>query len=254
MIKIINMYKLIVFDLDDTLSLAKTKTDSEMAWLLKQLLEKYKVAIITWSLFKQIDIQIIKQLDNNSNFNNLFAFPTTWTSMYYYENNIYKNKYSENLPEEDIENIIWVLNNAIEVLKLTPKQVWGELIENRWSQITYSALWQKAPIEKKHNWDSDKKKRLKIKKYIEKDLIDYNIWIWGTTSIDITKKWIDKAYWMYKIIKNLEIEKEDILFVWDSIFEWWNDYPVITTWVDYKRVFDYNETKDIIRKLIKNDE
>jgi len=41
------MYKIIVFDLDDTLSPSKSAADSEMIDLLSQLLAKYKVAIIT---------------------------------------------------------------------------------------------------------------------------------------------------------------------------------------------------------------
>jgi FMN phosphatase YigB (HAD superfamily) len=40
-------YKLIIFDLDDTLTPAKSPADRQMIDLLKKLLEKYKVAVIT---------------------------------------------------------------------------------------------------------------------------------------------------------------------------------------------------------------
>jgi hydroxymethylpyrimidine pyrophosphatase-like HAD family hydrolase len=41
------MYKIIVFDLDDTLTPSKSKMDQQMLDLLNKLLNKYKVAIIT---------------------------------------------------------------------------------------------------------------------------------------------------------------------------------------------------------------
>jgi len=41
------MYKIIVFDMDGTLSESKTSADSEMIKLFEQLTNKYKVAIIS---------------------------------------------------------------------------------------------------------------------------------------------------------------------------------------------------------------
>ena len=246
-----NKYKLIAFDLDDTLSPAKNKTDKEMADLIKQLLEKYKVAIITWWMFKEINNQIIEELDNNSNFSNFYPFPTTWTRMYYYDSWEWKIKYAEDLTVNEIDKITLVLNKAIVDLDLQPIQVWWEIVENRWSQITYSALWQKCPLEIKKSWDQDFKKRLEIKRYIEKDLEEFNIWLWGSTSIDITRKWVDKAYWIKKVLENLDLEKEDILFMWDAIFEWWNDFPITKTGIDYYKVKDYNHTKELIKELLK---
>ncbi len=42
-------------------------------------------------------------------------------------------------------------------------ETWGEQIEDRGSQITFSALGQQAPIEEKKKWDPDFTKREKIK-------------------------------------------------------------------------------------------
>lgn len=244
------MYKLIAFDLDDTLSPAKNKTDKEMAELIKQLLNKYKVAIITWWMFKEIDNQIISELDNDTNFNNFFPFPTTGTRMYYYGDNKWNIKYSEDLSSDEIKKITKVLNNAIIDLELEPDEVWWEIVENRWSQITYSALWQKCPLEIKKIWDPDFKKRQEIKKYIENDLWEFNIWLGWSTSIDITRKWVDKAYWIQKVFENLWLNKEEVLFMWDAIFEWWNDFPIIKTGIDYFKVNDYNHTKILIKDLL----
>jgi len=244
------MYKIIAFDMDDTLAPAKSPADSEMIKLLENLLLKYKVAIITGGKFDTINMQIISQLSAKTNLKNLFIFPTIWTRMYYFENNMWNLKYSQDLEKKEVEIIENILNKAIVDLELKPETIWWEIVENRWSQVTYSALWQKAPLDAKRLWDPNKTIRQKIREYIKDDLSEYSIWIWWTTSIDITKKWLDKSYWIQKIIENIGIKKEEIFFIWDAIFPGWNDYPVKQYWVDTKQVENPEDTKIIIKELI----
>ena len=56
----------------------------------------------------------------------------------------------------------------------------------------------------------------------------------------------------YKISCHLQmgIKIKDMLFIGDAIFPGGNDYAVVKTGVDYKKVKDPEETKKIIRKLI----
>lgn len=244
------MYKLIAFDLDDTLSPAKNPADSEMIGLLSQLLEKYKVAIITWWKFETIDYQIISQIENKEVLNNLFIFPTIWTRMYYYENWDWKLRYSHDLDDVEVEKISLVLGKAIADLNLQPDQVWWEIVENRWSQVTYSALWQQAPLEVKRIWDPDKKIRQEIYNYIKNDLDGFTVWIAWTTSIDITKKGLDKAYGIDMMIENLHVKKEEILFMWDALFPGGNDFPVMEAWVTCRQVTNPEDTKKIIIELL----
>ena len=244
------MYKLIAFDLDDTLNPAKTPADSEIITLLEQLLKKYKVSIITWSKFENINIQIISQLGKDTNLENLYLFPTIGTRMYYFENNKWNLKYSEDLKDDEVKKIKGILDKAIVELALKPEKVWWEIVENRGSQITYSALWQEAPLSAKRIWDPDKIIRQKIREYIKDDLKGFSMGIGWTTSIDITKKWLDKAYGIRKIIKHLDVKKEEILFIWDAIFPWGNDYPVKEFWVACKQVENPEDTKVIIQQYL----
>ena len=244
------MYKLISFDLDDTLSPAKSPADLEIIGLLEKLLDKYKVSIITWGKFETINMQVISQLGENTNLENLFIFPTIGTRMYYYQNNEWNLKYSEDLSNDQVDKIESILNNAIIELELKPEKVWWDIVENRWSQVTYSALWQEAPLKSKRIWDPDKKIRQKISEYIKDDLVDFSIWIGWTTSIDVTRKGLDKSFWIKKMIENLWVTKEEILFMWDAIFPWWNDYPVKQFWVESRQVENPEDTKKIIKELI----
>ena len=50
--------------------------------------------------------------------------------------------------QKEIDDHIYnVLNNAIEKLNLKPERLWGEMVEDRMTQITISTLGQEAPIE-----------------------------------------------------------------------------------------------------------
>jgi len=244
------MYKLIAFDLDDTLTQAKTAADLEMISLLVKLLEKYKVAIITWWAFDTINTQIISLIKEKNVLNNLFIFPTIWTKMYFFDEDKWNLMYTQDLEKEDIDKIFKVLNKAIQELKINTSQIYWEMIENRWSQVTFSALWQKAPLEIKRLYDPDKKKRQEILEYIKDDLKNFSIWIAWTSSIDITKKWFDKSYGILQIMEKLYLDKADILFVWDALFKGWNDYPIISTGIDYKKVENPEDTKNLIRDLL----
>jgi hypothetical protein len=113
----------------------------------------------------------------------------------------------------------------------------------RGTQVTFSALGQMAPKELKKKWNPDYKKRLKIKKALENYIPEFQINIRGTTSIDITKKGIDKVYAINQIEKHLNILKEEMLFVGDAIFPGGNDYPVKQVGIDCIEVSGPDETK-----------
>ncbi len=245
------MYKFIFFDQDDTLCPAKNKADKEIIKLLESLLEKYKVAITTWWMFKNIDIQILSELSDNAKLQNLILLPTNAAKMFLYKNWSWQKEYWLDFEEKEIRYITKVLNNAIIELDLQPDEVWWEIVENReWAQITYSALWQKAPLEAKKQWDPTKQKRLEIVEYIQNDLKDYWVYTCWTTSIDIVRKWIDKSYWVKKIIEKYKIEPKDIFYIWDALYEWWNDYVVIKTWIDTYKIDNPEDTKKVIKDIL----
>jgi hypothetical protein len=245
------MFKMIVFDLDWTLAPSKWQMDNEMVELFKKLLSKYKVWVISGWDYSQFQKQIVPFLgDDEKLLSNLYLCPTCSTKMYLYENWEWIKKYSLDFSPDEKKYIIDVLNKAIDDLELRPEKTWWELIEDRWTQITYSALWQQAPLEVKHTWDPEFEKRKKIRNYLLKDLQNYNILIGWATSIDITRAWVDKAYWVKKLSEFSWISLDEMIFVWDAVFPGGNDYPPLEIWVTSKRVFSVDDTKSYIKMLI----
>lgn len=243
------MKKLIIFDLDGTLAKSKLPIDQEMAELLKSLLEVAEVSIISGGDWPQFEKQVLDHLPKNSLFQKLSILPTCGTKFYQFKDD-WKELYEENFTVQEKNQILESLNEAIKNSKLEIKKTWGEQIEDRGSQITFSALGQEAPLAEKKGWDDDFAKRKKIVEPLKKSLKDFSIGMGGTTSIDITKPGIDKAYGINKLKELLNIEIPEMLFVGDALFEGGNDYPARSTGAKCIQVRDPEETKRIIETVI----
>jgi hydroxymethylpyrimidine pyrophosphatase-like HAD family hydrolase len=73
----------------------------------------------------------------------------------------------------------------------------------------------------------------------------------GSTSIDITRQGIDKAYGMRKLANLTGIPVERMLFVGDRLDEGGNDYPVKAMGVRTYAVGGWRETADFIEDFIR---
>ena len=247
------MFKMLVFDMDGTLTPSRWEMEPDMVLLFKELLKKYKVWIISGWDYIQFQIQILQFLwDDENLLKNLYICPTCSTKMYVYKDKDWQKLYSLDFTESEKNHITSVLENAIEKLWLTPEKTYWELIEDRWTQISYSAIWQVAPKELKAVFDPDFEKRKKIRQYILDDLKWFDVLLWWRSTIDITREWVDKAYWVEKLMEITWFNKNEIIFVWDLIFPGWNDYPPLDRlWITSKKVFSFDDTKDFIREMVK---
>ena len=241
--------KLIVFDLDGTLAESKSSLDAEMATLLHDLLGVVKVAVISGGDWPQFEKQLLANLPVNDRLVDLSILPTCGTKFYQYTGE-WKKIYSEDFTAAEKEKIISSMNKALEVAGFKPEKVWGEVIEDRGSQITFSALGQQAPLAEKNKWDPDFNKRKKIKSILDPLIPGFSVRMGGATSIDVTKFGIDKAYGIRKLRDLLGISIDEMIFVGDAIFPGGNDYPAKEAGVVCISVHGPNETKPVIEAII----
>ena len=148
------MKKLIVFDLDGTLAESKSALDPEMSGLLHDLLGIVKVAVISGGDWPQFEKQVVSKLPHDERLRELSLLPTCGTKFYRYSGD-WKKLYEEDFTPEERERILSSLKKAIGVAGFKIEKFWGEQIEDRGSQITFSALGQQAPLEEKEKWDPD---------------------------------------------------------------------------------------------------
>jgi len=243
------MKKLIVFDLDGTLAESKSSLDSEMSSILHQLLGIVKVAVISGGDWPQFEKQLLNNLHKDECLVNLSILPTCGTKFFKYSGD-WKKIYSEDFTPDEKEKIISSLKKAIAIVGFKVEKVWGEVIEDRGSQITFSALGQQAPLEEKKKWDPDFTKRKNIKAILDTLIPGFSVRMGGATSIDVTKPGIDKAYGIRKLRDILGIPLKDMIFIGDALFVGGNDYPAAEAGVVSIPVRGPNETKLVTRAIL----
>ncbi len=247
------MKKLIAFDLDDTLAITKSPITDRMSELLEKLLVHYDVCVITGGSFEQIKKQVASRLEvEDLLLRKLHLMPTCGTRYYRYHESKHEweQQYAEDLAPAQKKKIIETLEEAAKKLNLWEANPAGEIIEDRGSQITYSALGQQASPEDKYAWDQDGTKKHAIRDYVAERLDDLEVRVGGTTSVDVTTIGIDKAYGMKKLIEALGISKEEILFIGDKLEEGGNDYPVKAFGIDTIAVDGWQDTALVLEGIL----
>ena len=243
------MKKLIVFDLDGTLAESKSPLDAGMAALLHDLLGVIKVAVISGGDWPQFDKQLLSNLPHDERLVDLSLLPTCGTKFFQYAG-AWRKLYSEDFTANEKEKITSSLKRAAGAAGFSVERVWGEVIEDRGSQITFSALGQQAPLEEKEKWDSDFAKRKKIKAILDALIPEFSVRMGGATSIDVTKPGIDKAYGIGKLRDILGISLKEMIYIGDALFPGGNDYPVEEAGVACIRVRGPLETKPVTEAII----
>ena len=243
------MKELIVFDLDGTLAESKSSIDAEMSRLLHDLLGIVKMAIISGGDWPQFEKQVLSHLPHDGSLVNLSILPTCGTKFYQYKVD-WKKLYSEDFSADEKAKIISSLKKAVAQAGFKVEKVWGEVIEDRGSQITFSALGQQAPLDEKKKWDPDFSKRKKIKAILDPLIPEFSVRMGGATSVDVTKPGIDKAYGIGKLRDVLGISLKEMIFVGDALFPGGNDYPAEQAGVISIPVRGPHETKRVIETII----
>jgi len=248
------MKKVIAFDLDDTLAVTKSPISDEMGELLGRLLDHFDVCIISGGKIEQFHTQVVDRLEVPArSLGKLHLMPTCGTRYYRYDeaNQEWTLQYAEDLSAEEKKRIITVTEKLAKDMGLWPEHPYGEVIEDRNSQISISMLGQLAPAEAKYTWaEKNSERRLELRAKIAEQIPEFEVRAGGSTTIDITRIGIDKAYGMKKLIEELEITKEDILFLGDKLQEGGNDYPVKAMGVDSLEVSDWHNTAQILTGIL----
>jgi len=243
------MKKLIVFDLDGTLAASKSALGADMSALLHDLLAIIKVAVISGGDWLQFEQQLLSNLPQDERLVNLSILPTCGTKFFQYSSG-WKELYSEDFTAKEKEQITSSLQKASGEAGFKVERVWGEVIEDRGSQITFSALGQQAPLAEKVKWDPDFAKRKKIKAILDPLIPGFSVRLGGATSIDVTKPGIDKAYGIRKLRDLLGISLQEMIYIGDALFPGGNDYPAEQAGVVSIPVRGPDDTKRVIETII----
>ena len=244
--------QLVAFDLDDTLAPSKSPIDPRMAELLVRLLGVAQVCVISGGQFAQFTMQVIDNLTevDSKALTRLHLMPTCGTQYYRYEDGAWTQVYAENLTADQKQRALAAVEETAKSLGYWESETWGPILEDRGSQITFSALGQAAPVAAKTQWDVDGAKKTALREAVQALLPDLEVRSGGSTSVDITRRGIDKAYGMNRLAELTGISLDDMLFVGDRLDENGNDYPVKALGVDCVAVEGWEDTASFLEALI----
>ena len=255
--------KLIIFDLDGTLAESKQPLTSEMAAIVAKLLTHTKVAVASGGALPQFIKQVVDRLPSDANLANLYLLPTSGAALYEFHpstslgagNSNWNKIYEERLSEKEAHTIETAMREASAETGLIDflEPAYGERIEYRGGQVTLSALGQEAPLAEKKMWDPEHIKRHLLQANISARLPEFSVGIGGSTSIDVSKSNIDKAYGVRQLCNRLDIDESDVLYIGDELEAGGNDEAVYKTNAETKSVTGPTETAQFIENLLSKD-
>ncbi|MFI6988549.1 HAD-IIB family hydrolase [Nonomuraea wenchangensis] len=244
-------FSLVAFDLDDTLAVSKSQIDERMAALLGRLLDAVEVCVISGGQFAQFQTQVLRHLPiDDRQRARLHLMPTCGTRYYRWKDGDWSLVYAEDFAESEKAEIIEVLTRSAKELGLWSDDTWGDIIEDRGSQITFSALGQQAPPNAKYAWDPDGAKRRLLCARVSEQLPTLEVRGGGSTSVDITRQGVDKAYGIGRLLEALDLSIGDVLFVGDRLDEGGNDYPVKRMGVECVAVEGWEQTAEFVADFL----
>ncbi|UNX53654.1 HAD-IIB family hydrolase [Georgenia sp. TF02-10] len=242
---------LIAFDLDDTLAPSKSPMPAPMAGALVALLDHLPVCIISGGHFGQFRDQVLAHLPATpEQLGRLHLMPTCGTRYLRHDGDGWRQVYAHDLTAEERAAALASVEGEARRLGLWTEQPWGDILEDRGSQITFSALGQQAPLDAKKAWDPTGAKKTALRDAVARLLPGLEVRSGGSTSVDITRKGVDKAYGMARLSEQTGIALTDMLFVGDRLDPAGNDYPVVRLGVPTRAVTGWEETADLVTQLV----
>jgi HAD superfamily hydrolase (TIGR01484 family) len=244
--------KLVMFDLDGTLAESKQPITAPMSEALSALLAHTHAAIVSGGALAQLEKQAAARLPQDARKERLSLLPTSGAALFTYADGAWKRAYEERLTTKEIHEIEAAMREAAKETGLVDLDApsYGNRIENRGAQVSFSALGQEAPIALKKAWDPDRAKRTALRAAVAAKLPGYLVAMGGTTTIDVTKRGIDKAYGLRKLAERLHIREADVLYVGDELVAGGNDEAVFSTNAQVRPVRDPEETRGVIVELL----
>ena len=247
-----NYPRLVAFDLDDTLAPSKSPLDPRMAALMLRLLDVAEVCVISGGQLAQFRMQVVDTLEGatDAQLERLHLMPTCGTQYYRFSDGGLAQVYAQSLSDHEKSRALAAVERAARELGYWESDIWGPILEDRDSQITFSALGQAAPVSAKMAWDPAGEKKNRLRAAVQALLPDLEVRSGGSTSVDITRRGIDKAYGMTQLAELTGVPLGDMLFVGDRLDPDGNDYPVKALGVACHSVRDWQDTAGYLETLI----
>ena len=239
------MYKLIAFDLDGTLTESKQPITNKTAKFLTSLAYDYEIAIVTGGTMEQIKTQVLDRLPDWVQ-DKMHLMSCSGAEYFRFGQTLYRNL----IAKKEKAVMIPMLTGLLKQMGYWIDNPAGDIIEDRGSQITISALGQKASLKDKEEWDPFGTKRRQIRDTVKLMFPEYSVRVGGLTSVDISIQGIDKEYAINELLEWNQFEQSEVLYIGDKFRPGENDYPALVAGVTCLRVTSYADTPRVVGKYL----
>lgn len=246
-----NPIRAVAFDLDGTLTESKQPVAASVAASLARLAQKMPVAVMSGGGWRQFVVQFLSSFPPGADFSRIFLFPDSAAQCFSFKDGSWRAVYDMQMSAEERAMIIASIHEAAAESNFPqPERLWGEQIDDRGAEITFSALGQLAPLEEKKAWDPDRSKRMPLYRALAEKLPGYTVALNSSTSIDITRKGFTKAYGVRKFSEFVRVPVSEMIYVGDALQEGGNDHAAVETGVQTHAVSGPGETAAFINQLL----
>ena len=238
--------KVIIADVDDTICDSCQTISPDMAGQISRMIQQgYEFAFISGTKSEDLQKMISSRVKEK---HHLLA--TTGTNYTIVEGDAVNMIYNNSFKHEEKKEIITALKKLISHHNINSLTTEEDQLQDRESQITLSAIGRHAPSELKAAYDPDGAKRKEWVDFLKNHLDEneYDIRIGGTTSIDVTRKGLDKEWGIKTFAQHHNITLDSILFFGDKIHPGGNDFPA-TKIVDCISVKSPKDTLQQLRSI-----
>lgn len=227
-----NNYTHIFLDMDGTVTRSRSLIENDMKELLKTLMSLGKdVLIVTGQGVPAIKTQVgVGTYFMGQNGNHVLRVEDS------------KELWREELSESERQA---VLNHIASLPKELVKDP-SDLVEDRGSQISYSILGHHEEVSLKEKYDKGGAKRRALIEKVPFISDTLEVKIAGTTSLDYIRKNANKGTNIDRLIRELSWDRNDSVYVGDSLFPGGNDEAVIGV-IDTVPVADHKEAYEYLR-------
>ena len=242
-----------LFDVDGTVTWSKSPVTPVMAGLLRDLLKTRGVVLLGGGTYGQLREQCADHITDGGSlrFSHPFVLaPLSGNSIHTYAAGVWETRYEGPVfGDAEVARITGAIHAALNAVGYTPPETtYGEVIENRGGQVTFSALGQEAPPEEKEKWSAASGGvRLALREELQRRLPDLVVRAGGSTSVDVSRG--DKGSGVERIAAVLDIPVGSMLFFGDQLHTHGNDYPVFRTGIDAVSVADPDDTARSIGEI-----
>lgn len=237
----------LVFDLDDTLAPSKSPLSDAMGAVLAELLAAHTVAVISGGRWEQFEAQLVRRLPAHADLGALHLLPTCGAAYLRWRADAWHTVHADVLTDAEVRSAASAIEDCARRLGLWEAEVWGERIENRGAQVTFSALGQLAPLEAKRGWDPDGAKKERLRACVAAAVPGLEVRSGGSTSVDITRAGVDKAFGVRRFMAETGLGVEAVTFYGDRLDVGGNDYPVRSLGI---RCIEVADDADTLARLV----